>query len=240
VNVNAGRLTALGAFQIAALALFLVVFVGRTVQLRVRKHINPITLSLGKRGLLGLIELALFIEVNLWALAVVEHALPGFGAPLPAWYRLQLIQSAPLQVVGVCLTILAFLICLLALQALGSSWRLGIDEKQPGELVTSGVYRFSRNPIYVFFDLYFMGTFLLNGTLLFLLFALFTIVNLHYQILQEERFLSQAHGSAYELYRHKTCRYATWRKALNHLKRPRRSRQGAAIRSEDGVTGPTS
>jgi len=240
VILNVGPMTLLDAFQIAALAMFLLVFVGRTVQLRIGERINPITLSLGKRGMLGVVELALFIEVNVWALAVVEHALPGFDAPLPAWFRAQLIRSAACSVAGVCLIVLAFLICLLALHALGSSWRLGIDEKHPGKLVTSGIYRFSRNPIFVFFDLYFISTFLLNGTMLFLLLALFTIANLHYQILQEERFLGQTHGHAYALYRSRTCRYATWQWVVERLTWPRMTRRNhrAAARPEDRVTGP--
>ncbi len=241
MTVNTGHLTPLGAFQIAALALFLLIFVGRTVQLRIRERVNPITLSLGKRGVLGIVEITLFTGVNLWALAVLERALPSFCVPQPACFRVQLIDSAVSEVAGVCLTILAFLICLLALRALGSSWRLGIDERVPGKLVTGGVYGFTRNPIFVFFDLYFVGTFLLNGTLLFLLFALFTIANLHYQILQEERFLAQAHGHAYELYRRRTCRYATWRLLVDRvtLPRARRHRQDTAARPDDSATGPS-
>jgi protein-S-isoprenylcysteine O-methyltransferase Ste14 len=241
VNVNASQLHPLGVFQIAALALFLLVFVGRAVQLRIRGHINPIALSLGKRGLLGVAELALFLAVNLWAIAVIGHALPGFDLPLPAWCQVELIRSSALRVVGVGLTTLAFLICLLALRALGDSWRLGIDERQPGRLVTNGIYSFSRNPIFVFFDLYFISTFLLNGTLLFLLFALFTIANLHYQILEEERFLVQTHGSAYELYRRRTCRYATWQWVADWLSWPdlRKHDRRSVRRPEDRVTGPS-
>jgi len=242
VTLNVGSTTLLDAFQIAALAMFLLIFVGRTIQLRIRERINPITLSLGKRGMLGAAEVALFIEVNVWALAVLEHTLPGFDAPLPAWFRTQLIRSALCRIAGVCLIILAFLICLLALRALGSSWRLGIDENRPGELVTSGIYRFSRNPIFVFFDLYFVSTFLLNGTVLFLLLALFTIANLHYQILQEERFLSQAHGRAYVQYRLQTCRYATWQRLAEGLTcaGPGRRSQQVPDRPDDRLAGPSS
>ncbi len=225
MSATTAHFTWLGAFQIAALALFLLGFVARTIQLRVREHINPITLSWGKRGMLGLVELALFTEVNLWALIVIDHALPRLNLPLPAWLRVRLIHWAGSELAGVCLTVFAFVICLLALRSLGSSWRLGIDEKRPGELVTGGIYRFSRNPIFVFFDLYFIGAFLVNGTLVFLLLALFTIANLHYQILQEEQFLAQAHGNAYELYRRRTCRYATWRWVVGWL--------------TDSVTGPS-
>jgi len=235
VSLNAADLTLLGAFQISALAFFLFAFGARTVQLRLRQHINPITLSLGKRGILGIVELSLFVVVNLWVLAVLAHALPGLNGLLPAWSQLRLIRSLVAQRAGVVLTLLAFVICLAALRALGNSWRLGIDEKQPGKLVTTGIYRFSRNPIFVFFDLYFVSAFLLNGTVIFLLFALFTILNLHCQILQEERFLAQAHGSDYQRYCRRTCRYATWHWVLGQLFRPpsEKAEQRTAVKAKD-------
>jgi len=104
----------------------------------------------------------------------------------------------------------AFVIFVLALRALGNSWRLGIDENHPGRLVTTGIYAHSRNPIYLFFDLYFLGTFLINGSLFFLIMTVLAALNLHYQIRQEERFLARAHGAAYEAYCARTPRYIRW------------------------------
>lgn len=204
------------AFQLTSLALFLLVFVGRTVHLRLHKHINAITLSLRKNGLPGAMELALFGAVNLWAIAVLLHALHLGESSLPL--DVQLIHSPAAKIVGVFLIALATVIHMLALIALGDSWRLGIDEHRPGKLVTEGIYAVSRNPIYLFFDLYFIGTFLINGTLLFLVFALFTIANLHYQTLQEERFLARIHGPSYEAYRARTTRYFTWRRSAHDLR----------------------
>ena len=57
-----------------------------------------------------------------------------------------------------------------------------------------------------FVDLYFIGTFLVNGTVTFLLFAV-VVVGMHYQILQEEAFLRGVHGDAYEAYCRETRRY---------------------------------
>ncbi len=48
--------------------------------------------------------------------------------------------------------------------SIGNLWRLGIDEKYPGKLVTKGIYAFTRNPIYLFFHLYFLGTFFLRDS----------------------------------------------------------------------------
>ena len=61
--------------------------------------------------------------------------------------------------------------------------------------------------------LWFIGTFPLNGTSVFLAFALLAFANLHYQILQEEHFLAEVHGTKYERYCRRTPRYFALRRA---------------------------
>jgi protein-S-isoprenylcysteine O-methyltransferase Ste14 len=82
-----------------------------------------------------------------------------------------------------------------------------VDNSQPGALVTQGVFAISRNPIFVFLNLYTAGTFLINGTFIFLIFGVLMAAALHYQILQEERFLLQTYGDSYRSYLNRTARY---------------------------------
>jgi hypothetical protein len=56
-------------------------------------------------------------------------------------------------------------------------------------------------------DLYFVGTRLLQRDIFFLLFAAAAIGGIHYQILQEERFLSKHYGEAYRRYLQTVPRY---------------------------------
>ena len=98
----------------------------------------------------------------------------------------------------------------LAYVSFGDSWRVGFDVKTPGALVTTGAFALSRNPIYVFLDLWFIGVFLINGTLIFLIFALLAVAILHWQILQEEEFLLKLYGQPYQSYCAKTGRYFYW------------------------------
>ena len=205
--MKAGGITFFGGFQLLALAVFLILVVGRTVRLRFRRKVNPIALGLGSKGKLGLMEILLFAGVNLWAVAVVLCALSVEQPPFAWVCGLRLVDALPAKLLGIALILCAFVLFVLALSALGNSWRLGLDEKHPGRLVTTGIYAYSRNPIYLFFDLYFLGTFLLNGSLFFLIMAVLVALNLHYQILQEERFLASVHGAAYEAYRARTARY---------------------------------
>jgi len=72
------------------------------------------------------------------------------------------------------------------------------------------VFAVSRNPIFVFMDAFAVGVFLLNGRLLFGLFAVLTVVAIHFQIRREEIFLEERYGDEYRAYRERTPRYLGW------------------------------
>ena len=96
---------------------------------------------------------------------------------------------------------------LLSVLCMKDSWRAGIPDKDKTELVTTGIYRFSRNPAFLGFDLMYVGVLLLYGNLLMLGFSVFAIVMLHLQILQEERYLVNTFGAQYQEYCRHVFRY---------------------------------
>lgn len=196
--------------QLVSLILFVAMVIGRTIRVRKRQQVNPIRLSLKRNGVHRLITLLIFLGTNLWVFVMLLHTFGGTMRVLPATLSRPLFGSLSIRMIGLGLVVLGFVIFIVSMIHLGDSWRLGIDEKTPGELVTWGIYALSRNPIYVFFDLYFFGVFLLNGTLVLLIFAVLGAVSLHLQTLEEERFLSRIYGQAYESYRARTARYVTW------------------------------
>ena len=108
---------------------------------------------------------------------------------------------------GFCVGILGDIIFLLSVLCMKDSWRAGIPDKDKTELVTTGIYRFSRNPAFLGFDLMYVGVLLLYGNLLTLSFSAFAIVILHLQILQEERYLSNTFGAPYQEYCRHVSRY---------------------------------
>lgn len=95
----------------------------------------------------------------------------------------------------------------LSVLCMKDSWRAGIPDKDKTELVTTCIYRFSRNPAFLGFDLMYVGILLLYGNLLTLGFSVFAIVMLHLQILQEERYLVNAFGAPYQEYCRHVFRY---------------------------------
>lgn len=108
---------------------------------------------------------------------------------------------------GFCTGMLGDAIFLLSVLCMKDSWRAGIPDKEKTELVTTGIYRFSRNPAFLGFDLMYVGVLLLYGNLLTLSFSVFAIVMLHLQILQEERYLVNTFDAQYQEYCRHVFRY---------------------------------
>jgi protein-S-isoprenylcysteine O-methyltransferase Ste14 len=97
-----------------------------------------------------------------------------------------------------------------AILTLRDNWRAGFGEGQQTRLVTGGVYRISRNPAFLGFDLLYVGCAIAYPTALNLLAVLAALPLFHLQILAEERFLAQAFGQAYLQYKKHTARYFGW------------------------------
>ena len=115
--------------------------------------------------------------------------------------------SANARFTGFCIGIVGDLIFLISVLCMKDSWRAGIPEEDRTELVTEGIYSFSRNPAFLGFDLQYIGLLLMFCNLLTGMFSVFAITMLHLQILQEERYLTAAFGPEYLQYRRHVLRY---------------------------------
>jgi protein-S-isoprenylcysteine O-methyltransferase Ste14 len=197
-------------FQLVSVAIVFLVLVGRASYLRFSRHINPIVIGGGKRGLLLAVELLAVIGLVVWIVEVLLHAFHSGFRIWPSLLDSQLVSTFAVKSVGVALVTSGLVLFGLAFVSFGDSWRVGFDAKTPGTLVTRGVFAVSRNPICVFLDLWFTGIFLINGTLIFLIFAVLAVGFLHWQILQEEKFLLKLYGQPYQGYCAKTGRYLYW------------------------------
>lgn len=108
---------------------------------------------------------------------------------------------------GFCMGLLGDGIFLISVVHMKDSWRAGIPDRDKTELVTTGIYKVSRNPAFLGFDLQYIGVLLMYGNLLTLGFTIFAMLLLHLQILQEERYLKDTFGASYQEYQSRVFRY---------------------------------
>jgi protein-S-isoprenylcysteine O-methyltransferase Ste14 len=108
---------------------------------------------------------------------------------------------------GLIISCIGTSIFIIAMYQMKDSWRAGIDPSAKTDLVTDGLYSFSRNPAFVGFDCFYIGFGIAYSNILIVLFSVFTILLFHNQILQEEKYLSEAFGEDYIRYMKEVPRY---------------------------------
>lgn len=116
---------------------------------------------------------------------------------LPSWWQWIGVGVASLGVVFFCAGMLT----------MKDSWRAGIPEKKETSLVTTGIYRFSRNPAFVGFDLLYLGILIAFPNAWHACFAGASIYVFHLQILSEENYLARTFGEEYAEYKSRVRRY---------------------------------
>jgi len=84
-------------------------------------------------------------------------------------------------------------------------------------LVTSKIHKYSRNPNYVGWIVFYFGLTLIGWTdsiwsIIFFIYFLVSIPYLHFVVITEEKFLSQKYGASYRTYLKKTSRYIGMKK----------------------------
>lgn len=99
------------------------------------------------------------------------------------------------------------IISVLSLVHLKDSWRVGVIEDQKTNLITNGIYGFTRNPYFLSYFLMFAAYTVLLQSLLLLSLSFMGILMVHKMILKEENYLVSLHGDKYLKYKSKVPRY---------------------------------
>ena len=110
------------------------------------------------------------------------------------------------RIIGIVFGILAIIFFALATITMKDSWRGGIPEEKT-LLISAGIYKWSRNPAFVGFDLLYISICLMYFNLPLLLISVFAGTMLHLQILQEEKHMQNMFGKEYKEYKKHTLRY---------------------------------
>ncbi|MDM2407617.1 isoprenylcysteine carboxylmethyltransferase family protein [Mycobacteroides abscessus] len=183
----------------AALALFVVMMLLagalRTLIQRHRTGDSGNRRTLSPRGSLG------------WSALTatdIGYLMVGVGGPLAHWLGLtpvRVLQHPPVQVLGVVLAAAGILGAFGAQMALGASWRIGVDENERTALVTTGPFRWVRNPIFTAILVALLGLTLMVPNLVALIGWGLALTGIQTQVrLIEEPHLHRIHGEPYDRY----------------------------------------
>jgi len=130
--------------------------------------------------------------------------LAGLAAPVLAAVgvtdivRPEGVWGVALSGVGLGLTAAGFVLAALAQQAMGRSWRIGVDPSENTELVTGGLFAWARNPIFTGMIAAQAGTVLLAPTGLGSVGAALLLIACELQVRKvEEPYLVRTHGRSY-------------------------------------------
>jgi len=109
-------------------------------------------------------------------------------------------RSVLLALIGVFLACLGAMVAFAAQMSMGSSWRIGVAVGETGDLVSSGLYRFSRNPTFLGQAALLAGIAMAVPAVPTLLAMVLFLWSASTQIRSEEATLRAALGPAYEFY----------------------------------------
>ena len=181
---------------IAVLSVFYVCYIVKMFCQR-KKGIQTDQMGKGKTGLVKGIEVTMKIA-----------AILVFSVGLLCVLLNVNFSSLPLRIGGAVLSISGTAVFIAAVITMQDNWRAGVSQTDKTELVTSGIYQYSRNPAFLGFDLLYLGLLLMFFNWALCVVTIFAMVMYHLQIVKvEEAFLQAAFGEEYLKYKKEVCRY---------------------------------
>jgi protein-S-isoprenylcysteine O-methyltransferase Ste14 len=146
-----------------------------------------------RQRLIGWVLRAAFLAAVLWPpLRMWSGGLPP--GPLSA------AQGTAMALLGHLLVAVGAAVALVSQYHMGAAWRIGAAEGRQGELVQSGPFAWSRNPVFLGQAVMFAGLVLAVPDVVQFLISAAAIVALRAQVRIEERVLARTHGRPYDDY----------------------------------------
>lgn len=161
----------------------------------------------GFRGIGGVAFSSEWFAGVLFTVALVA----GFGAPVVALMGLAPVAALTHQSsqwLGLGLAVLGAVATVAAQQAMGGSWRVGVDQNERTQLCTTGLFAWVRNPIFTAVIITAIGLTLAVPNIVGLAGLAILIVAIELQVpVVEEPYLARIHGQEYRRYVSRTGRF---------------------------------
>lgn len=182
---------------IASAAYFLLVFVLRSVVLWKTTGVNPLVFSQSEKAHDYIGNIYKFVVAGIWvSILLFSFAPDQYEYLLPIWY----LDIEGLKWFGVISTLGSFLFTSVAQYQMSKSWRIGIDYDEVTDLVQAGLFKHTRNPIFLGVITTYVGTFLITPNALSLMLLLVIYTTIQIQVRMEEEYLLSVHGANYTRY----------------------------------------
>lgn len=186
-------------FQVAGIAIMLV-FYGCYFIKMISQHKKGIKTDQIGKGKVGFVK---FVEITMKVVTYLVPAVEIVSIILNTSFF-----AVPVRIVGVLVAVVGVAVFIISVLTMSDSWRAGVSKTDKTELVTKGIYKISRNPAFLGFDLMYLGILLMFFNLVLFEVSLFAMLMFHLQIVNvEEEFLLEAFGDEYLRYKKKVCRY---------------------------------
>jgi len=182
---------------------FLTAFFGKSfiVSKKIGKNPNVLPEDDSAYGLIGR-----YFKLTLLFLFIYTVVFFFFPYSILQNCSINFLENNTIKYFGMSLMILSLIWVLIAQFHMENSWRIGIDEELKTELITTGLFKYSRNPIFLGMLMSLTGLFLTLPTFISLSFFIISNILIQIQIRLEEEFLLKQHGTYYSEYKKKVRR----------------------------------
>jgi protein-S-isoprenylcysteine O-methyltransferase Ste14 len=183
---------------------FVMAFAWRSLLVYRRTGVNPLVLP-STADAYGYVGRAFKVTIAGIAAVVISMAL--WPASQNYFGRWTVLSTPALAYLGWALLIATLVWLVIAQIQMGTSWRIGIDDKHRTELVQRGLFTLSRNPIFLAMRINLLGLFLIFPSAVTAALLVAGEILMQVQVRLEEKHLSNLHGAAYDAYREKVRRW---------------------------------
>ena len=201
-NFTPASYTSMINFKIAIIIYVIIynglLIIGQSYFLYKKTGVNPFK-KMGEKDARGINEKTLIVGACL--IPVIATVFAFFENIYFFFVPIEYLEITLLQNIGCVLGFGGLAMAFIGQQQMGNSWRTGIDENLKTKLVTHGLFKYSRNPIYLALMISLMGFFFMAPNAVSLCCLATAYPSVEIKIRFEEMHLEQVHGEEFNKYK---------------------------------------